>query len=64
MKKNDVVTEVCTRCRRERNVKFLYLKNKGNKKVWRCKARSVCSTMRKRQDQPNPKLRRKVKNFK
>lgn len=40
-----VATETCTRCHRTRRVKFLIQrKNQKGKLVWRCRARSVCST--------------------
>lgn len=49
-------TAVCTRCKRERSMKYLAKrKNYSGKLVWRCTARSVCSSIARRN-------RKKVEN--
>lgn len=48
----------CSRCKRERRVKFLIeRKNYSGKLVWRCRKRSVCHSIAKR---INPDYRRSV----
>lgn len=42
-------TKTCTRCKRERKLKFIkQRKNYSGKLVWRCTARSVCSSIARR----------------
>lgn len=46
----------CTRCRRTRREKFMWMrKNYSGKKVWRCKKKSVCATKGRRLIEKNKK---------
>lgn len=52
--KEQFLVHECTRCHRTRKTKFLRKrKNMKGKTVWRCKAKSVCSTKGRRYIEKN-----------